>query len=128
MKNKDVPIIIPSYEPDELLLDLCDRLTEADLTNVIVVDDGSGSSYQDIFEKIKAEYGFTVLIHKVNQGKGRALKTAFFHILEHQKEAIGCVTADSDGCSTFATGYRTVHRNASEAAAGVDSWLSGFFW
>ncbi|WP_291244296.1 bifunctional glycosyltransferase family 2/GtrA family protein [Allofournierella sp.] len=97
MKNKDVPIIIPSYEPDELLLDLCDRLTEADLTNVIVVDDGSGSSYQDIFEKIKAEYGFTVLIHKVNQGKGRALKTAFSHILEHQKEAIGCVTADSDG-------------------------------
>lgn len=97
MKNTTIPIIIPSYEPDELLLELCDRLTEAELTNVIVVDDGSGSEYQKIFQKVKDEYGFILLTHEENKGKGRALKTAFTFILENQKEAIGCVTADSDG-------------------------------
>lgn len=97
MKNKEIPIIIPSYEPNELLLELCERLTAAGLTNVIVVDDGSGESYKDIFRKVSSQYGFSVLSHEVNKGKGRALKTAFSFVLQNQKDAIGCVTADSDG-------------------------------
>lgn len=35
--------------------------------------------------------------HAVNQGKGRALKTAFNYCLLQDPDLVGCVTADSDG-------------------------------
>ena len=38
-----------------------------------------------------------ILHHEVNKGKGRALKTAFKYVLDNIPEAIGVVTADSDG-------------------------------
>ena len=41
--------------------------------------------------------GCAVLRHAVNQGKGRALKTAFNYCLNTWPELEGCVTADSDG-------------------------------
>ncbi len=97
--NKEIPIVIPSYQPDNRLLDLCEQLKQCGLCNVLIVDDGSGEQYQPIFQKIRDTYGFTLITHTVNQGKGRALKTAFSHIIE-QGNAIGCVTADSDGQHT----------------------------
>ena len=47
------------------------------------------------------EINGTLLIHECNQGKGRALKTAFSYILDNCPEAIGTVTADSDGQHTI---------------------------
>ena len=41
--------LIPAYQPDEKLIQLCRRLTEESYT-VIVVDDGSGPAYAPIFQ------------------------------------------------------------------------------
>jgi putative flippase GtrA len=63
------------------------------------VDDGSGQSYTDIFDAVRAE-GCPVLTHAVNRGKGRALKTGFEYILGSTDEKSGVVTADADGQHT----------------------------
>ncbi|MDO5131378.1 MAG: bifunctional glycosyltransferase family 2/GtrA family protein [Eubacteriales bacterium] len=95
-----IPVIIPAYEPDERLLQLLDSFQEQGIRDVVLVDDGSGDAYREIFreagEKI-ARLGGAVLTHEVNRGKGRALKTAFAYVLEHEPDAVGAVTADSDG-------------------------------
>ena len=39
--NKQIPIIIPAYEPDEKMILLLEKLKQANLTEVIIVDDGS---------------------------------------------------------------------------------------
>lgn len=97
------PIIIPAYEPDERMLHLLNTMEEKGIGPVVIVDDGSGPEYADLFAQAQ-EYvrrlGGTILTHEVNRGKGRALKTAFAHILEAYPDAAGGVTADSDGQHT----------------------------
>lgn len=89
-------IIIPSYEPDEKLVQLIiDLKTKSDY-QILVVDDGSGPSYANLFATV-AELGATVLTHEVNRGKGAALKTAFAHLKEQAYSDDVFVTADSDG-------------------------------
>lgn len=98
--NKKVPIIIPAYEPDEKMVALVENLKSAGFTEIIVVDDGSqGEGYQELFRKVQS-LGCVVLHHAVNQGKGRALKTAFNYCLYFYLDAAGCVTIDSDGQHT----------------------------
>lgn len=98
--NKKVPIIIPAYEPDEKMVTLVENLKSAGFTEIVVVDDGSlGEGYQELFRKIQS-MGCVVLHHAVNQGKGRALKTAFNYCLYFYPDAAGCVTIDSDGQHT----------------------------
>lgn len=94
-----IPIVIPAYEPDQRLINLLQDMLDKKLGPVIIVDDGSGKDYADLFaqaQEILRELGGTVLTHEVNRGKGRGLKTAFAHILEAYPDAAGCVTADSD--------------------------------
>lgn len=88
-------VLIPSYEPDERLLALVRRLKEMCSFPIVIVDDGSGEAYSEIFRKAK-EYGCTVLTHVTNLGKGRALKTGFLYIAESGDQD-GIVCADSDG-------------------------------
>ena len=54
---------------------------------IIVVDDGSGEEYRDIFKEIR-DMGIVVLTHALNYGKGRALKTAFNYVLNNYKDVI----------------------------------------
>jgi len=89
-------IIIPSYEPDEKLVNLIHNLKENNFSTIIVVDDGSNSDYSLIFEQA-SKLGCIVLKHKVNYGKGRALKTAFKYIIENYPADSLVACADSDG-------------------------------
>lgn len=93
----EIPVIIPAYEPDDKLLGLLKDLRGAQIKNIVIVNDGSGEKCAEIFETAEREYGCRVLIHAVNLGKGRALKTAFNYCLVAYGELPGCVTADSDG-------------------------------
>lgn len=95
--RREVPIIIPSYEPDEKLPDLLKKLRETGFRNIVLVDDGSGEKYAGIFTEAETTYGCVVLHHAVNQGKGRALKTAFNFCLREFADLPGVITADSDG-------------------------------
>ena len=96
----EIPVIIPSYEPDEKLIALLCALQTAGICHVVVVDDGSGEAYASFFEQAAAMSNCSVLYHAVNLGKGRALKTAFNYCLREFGEMPGCVTADSDGQHT----------------------------
>ncbi|OWA37668.1 glycosyl transferase family 2 [Saccharibacillus sp. O16] len=88
-------ILIPAYEPDVRLLNLIVQLQQFELGPIVIVDDGSGDAYRDIFSMAQS-YGCTVLTHKHNLGKGAALKTGFRHIREWDlHESVIC--ADSDG-------------------------------
>lgn len=92
-----IPVIIPAYEPDEKLLGLLAQLRQAQIDNILIIDDGSGADYADIFRVAEEQYDCTVLVHAVNLGKGRALKTAFNYCIQKYADMPGAVTADSDG-------------------------------
>jgi putative flippase GtrA len=89
-------VVIPAYEPDSRLLALLDALRDADpCARLIVVDDGSGPGYRQLFDAARA-MGATVLAHPVNRGKGAALKTGFrFVAATWPGQDVVC--ADSDG-------------------------------
>ncbi|MFC0213276.1 glycosyltransferase [Paenibacillus chartarius] len=88
-------VLIPSYEPDQRLVELIQRLRKMTDASIVVVDDGSGERFRGIFDAVRAA-GCTVLTHLSNMGKGRALKTGFRYLMERgSKEAVVC--ADSDG-------------------------------
>lgn len=94
-----VPVVVPAYEPDSELIDVCQALIQNRFKNIIIVNDGSGHEFDDIFEKVEQLEECVVLKHAVNLGKGRALKTAFNYILcsGSMVDSVGCITADSDG-------------------------------
>ena len=102
-KTALVPIVIPSYEPDERLIALLHDLDAKEMGPVIIVNDGSSEEYDKTFaeaESIITRLGGKFISYRPNRGKGRALKTAFTYIRENMPDAIGCVTADSDGQHT----------------------------
>ena len=88
-------VVIPSYEPDERILGVAGELVESG-RNVVVVNDGSGWKYRDIFGTLKAR-GCIVLNHAVNKGKGETIRTALQWILEEMPETDAIITADGDG-------------------------------
>lgn len=96
MLNK-VAVIIPSLEPDEKLLSLLKELTVYGFEHIFVINDGSGRQYQSYFDAAQQQYHCRVIMHSVNLGKGRALKTAFNCILTEYPQIEAAVTVDSDG-------------------------------
>ena len=94
--EKQSIVLIPSLEPDDRLPTYVRKLGEYGLSHIVIVDDGSGNDYQDIFKELE-ESGCTVLRHRVNMGKGFALKTGYQYIKEHVPGCKCIITADSDG-------------------------------
>ena len=99
MRPQDCCVLIPSLSPDERLPAYVQELLAADFQLILVVDDGSASQYQPIFEEIATWDRCHVLHHEVNRGKGAALRTGFAYIQEHTAIE-GIITADSDGQHT----------------------------
>ena len=87
-------VLIPAYEPDNELLQLTQQLKEAGFA-VLVVDDGSGPAYREIFDPVK-EFA-TVVSYEKNRGKGAALKTGMAYIREYFPQADHFITCDADG-------------------------------
>ena len=92
-----IPILIPAYEPDKLLIDLINKLTESGVKDIIIVDDGSGPQSKKVFNQIKRNRYCHICTHAVNLGKGRAIKTGMNFALTNYPELGGIVTADADG-------------------------------
>jgi len=109
MRNRYIALI-PAYEPERKLIGLTADLKEKGF-DIVVVDDGSGPEYKDIFGELEQQA--TVLTHSQNRGKGAALKTGLRYInkymayTESMKTAAGTasvsgrdaviVTVDADG-------------------------------
>ncbi|MFJ1628048.1 glycosyltransferase [Marinilactibacillus psychrotolerans] len=98
----DIVIVIPSYNPDKKLLELIKNIRRIiSLTiPIVIVNDGSESETEKYFVQLHAESNCTVLSHSENEGKGKALKTAFHYILNHHPTCNATVTVDGDGQHT----------------------------
>lgn len=94
-KVTDITIVLPSLNPDEKLVRTLDGILQKGFHKIVVVDDGSDADHKKPFEYAR-EKGCTVLVHEVNKGKGRALKTAFEYCMTCP-DCIGVITADGDG-------------------------------
>lgn len=90
--------LIPSYKPNNNLIDLVKELSKNDF-EIIIVDDGSGIEYKNIFTKIKNIS--KVISYEVNQGKGHALKTGLKYIKDNYFNDYVIVTLDCDGQHTI---------------------------
>ena len=93
-------VLIPAYCPDERLLGIVSELLLEPGYTVVVVDDGSGGEYSQIFNSLSADFEsdrVIVLHHEENRGKGRAIKTGLAHIKTVAGENDGIITVDADG-------------------------------
>ena len=91
MKYKYIAIV-PTYEPDENLIDVVTNLKKENFY-VIVVNDGNKKKYDKYFEKCNPS---KLISYKENKGKGYAIKTALKYIKDNYDSYI-IVTIDSDG-------------------------------
>ena len=86
--------LIPAYQPDKRLIRITEQLA-ANGFQVVVVDDGSGAEYADLFLELLPFAD--VVTHQVNRGKGAALKTGLAAIAEKGSAEYVVVTLDADG-------------------------------
>ena len=93
---ENITVIVPSLNPDEKLMQVVQGLLRVGFRDILLVNDGSDAAHTAPFEQAAAYPEVTVLVHEVNKGKGRALKTAFAWLRENRPDAIGAVTADGD--------------------------------
>ncbi|GAB2501927.1 bifunctional glycosyltransferase family 2/GtrA family protein [Alkalibacterium psychrotolerans] len=96
---KNCVIVIPVLNPDKSFYPYVEKLHEEAFRSIIIINDGSENNLDYIFNRCSHLQNVTVLKHAVNLGKGRALKTAFNYILNHEdlKKAEGVITVDADG-------------------------------
>ncbi len=87
-------VLIPAYQPAQELIDLTSQLCQNDFS-VVIVDDGSGTAFQQIFQTVSSSAH--VITHAQNKGKGEALKTGLCYIKEQFSPPYFAVTADADG-------------------------------
>ena len=111
--------LIPAYEPDRKMLGVIADLGKTGF-DVVVVDDGSGPEYAELFEQAaerlpgKSGRGVTLLIHDENRGKGAALKTGLdfinnFMVVRGEETQNIIVAVDADGQHLAIDALRTAH-------------------
>ncbi|MEO8694610.1 MAG: GtrA family protein [Acidimicrobiales bacterium] len=89
-------VVIPAYEPDMKLIRLIEEIAATgDGIKVLLVNDGSAPQYDAIFDRAAA-LGCTVIGHRINRGKGFALKQGFDYV-ERYFPGHDVVCADCDG-------------------------------
>ncbi len=116
MRKTKYVALIPAFEPGESLPELLQKLRAADFA-CVVVDDGSGPAYREIFQR--AEEYAAVLSYAYNRGKGHALKHGLAYIAENFQSEIVIVTLDSDGQHRAVDALRCCRRAEAEPGALV---------
>lgn len=100
---KNIIVLIPAYKPSETMYDLVVDLSKH-FDNIVLVDDGSGAEYNNLFDKcVQINKGIILFRNVVNMGKGRAIKNGInysFNLFNKEicnGDIIGFVTVDADG-------------------------------
>ena len=73
VNNKDIYIVIPVFNEAKVICDVIDDLRKWGYHNLIIVDDGSSDNTFSYALSMNA----ITLRHKINRGKGAAVKTGF---------------------------------------------------
>lgn len=92
----NVLVVIPSFRPPESLPKLCADLRDLGLRDILVVNDGSPSAYDKVFNELSSD-GVTVFGLPTNQGKGGALRAGLQHALDARTDWDHIVFCDDDG-------------------------------
>lgn len=93
-----VILLVPAYKPTQILFDLAKELSASDIiSEIIIIDDGCGTSFKDLFVIISSVPKVTVLTHAANMGKGRSIKTGVNYIVNMFDDYEAIITADADG-------------------------------
>ncbi|MBR5767999.1 MAG: bifunctional glycosyltransferase family 2/GtrA family protein [Clostridia bacterium] len=103
-------VVIPSLEPPETIISFAVELIGAEAYRVIIVNDGSPSSYSEIFEELSLLERCVVLTHEKNRGKGAALKTGLEYCSQSVPECRVAVTVDGDGHHRLCDAVSCAHR------------------
>jgi glycosyltransferase involved in cell wall biosynthesis len=83
--------LIPAYKAEETLPELVEKISRyLPMKDILIVEDGSPDKTYDVACKTAA----VVLRHKINMGKGEALKTGFGYALENGYEGVIQIDAD----------------------------------
>lgn len=93
----NLPVLIPAYNPDEMLLEVARSLIQHGVQDILIVNDGSNPECAHIFKRLEAMKQCRVIHHAVNLGKGRAIKTGLNYFYLTFEDAPGIITADADG-------------------------------
>lgn len=129
--------LIPAYNEEKTIQEVIKQVKKLNIIP-IVVDDGS----IDRTAKLAKESGALVIEHKINRGKGEALKTGFNHILKNREEGyVVIVDADlqydpkdsvkllkllREGEADFVTGYRDWSKVPFRHRLGNFIWRNSF--
>lgn len=96
-----IAILIPAYKPTPAVVELVSELQRLDSAGnigaYVVVNDGSGADFANLFDQLAAMPRVTVYAHAVNLGKGAGLKSGMNYILTKMPAIQAIVTADADG-------------------------------
>ena len=90
-------IIIPAYCPDKRLIKLIKEIRNLVEFPIIVIDDGSGDKYTDIFLETKKFSNCLLYHNNINKGKGAALKNGVLYAIDKFPNNCGYITCDADG-------------------------------
>lgn len=96
---KDIIVVIPTYDPNETIMEEFVKKLQKEFENIIIINDGCRIEYNKFFKKFE-DKKITVLRNNVNLGKGMALKHAYNYILNEYPKCKGVVSADCDGQHT----------------------------
>ena len=94
---RKIAIVIPAWQPDDRLVELTRSLAVLHFASIVIVNDGSGKDYEDVFDHARSTPSVVVLSHERNRGQGRAVKTALRFVADNLPDLAGAVTADADG-------------------------------
>jgi len=95
VQNSKIAVILPVFNEDKRISQVLKDLTKTKLL-IIIVDDGSTDKTKLRIKKFsKSSNKLTVLGHKVNLGKGAALKTGCDYAFSNGIDAV--ILMDSDG-------------------------------
>lgn len=106
-------LIIPSYKPPESLIELFDLITMKTSINILIVNDGSPATYQDIFDQLEKK-GATVTHLTKNMGKGAAIRLGLEQALKKFSEASHFAFCDDDGQHSAADVIKIIHEASSK--------------
>jgi glycosyltransferase involved in cell wall biosynthesis len=91
MNVQSIFLIVPVYNEGRIIKSVIVALKKTGYKNIIVIDDGSSDMTFDVVKKT----GVTVLKHRINRGKGAALKTGMEAAKQFHADVV--VTFDGDG-------------------------------
>lgn len=113
-------VLIPAYRPGAALPALVSGLRAARPgLPVIVVDDGSGPAYGEVFASARAA-GAELVSFPDNRGKGAALRSGFAYLeLHHPDEAVVCADADGQHLVPDILGVLDEAERTGQATVGV---------